>query len=338
MKKNKLTPILVVILALTAGYFYFSNQRSTLKKELKDFAVKDTAAVSRIFMADNFGNKVKLDRMNEDSWLVNDKYEVRRDAIDLLLKTMYRLEVKSPVAKAAFETVVKNMAGNATKVEVFMGKDKPAKVFYVGGATKDNFGTYMMMDNSSVPFIMHIPGFYGYLSSRFFTEEKDWKTTLLFRYSPGEIDKIEMSYVDHPDQSFVVENLSKNAPVMRTLKDGKIIDNVDTAAVKYFASNFSKVHFEFYANDIAQETKDSIIANCPKFNIQITDSKGVKNVFRAFKKPVPDGSTDMEGRNIRIDVDRMYGLTSSGDFVIIQHYVFDPLTPRIEFFLKEESL
>jgi hypothetical protein len=336
MKKNKLTLIIIIVLALTAGYLYVNNQRGTLRKELKDFAVKDTAAVSRIFMADNFGNKVTLHRVNEDAWMVNDKYEVRRDAIDLLLKTIYRIEVKSPVSKAAFETVVKNMAGNATKVEVFMGKDKPGKVFYVGGATKDNFGTYMMMENSSVPFIMHIPGFYGYLSSRFFTDEKDWKTTLLYKYSPGEIDKIELAYDEFPEHSFSIENISKGNPMLKSLKDGKKVENIDKDAVRYFAGSFSKVHFEFYANDIAKETRDSIISLYPKFTFKITDTKGDKNVFRAFKKPVPDGTKDMEGRDIEFDVDRMYGLTSSGDFVIIQHYVFDQLTPRIEFFLKEE--
>jgi hypothetical protein len=335
MNKNKLTIIVILVLSAIAGYLYFSNNSGTIKKELKDFAVKDTAQVSQLFIADAFGNTAKVARGGDGVWTVNDKYEVRRDAIDLVLSTIHRIDVKSPVSKASFESVIKNMAGASTKVEIYMGGNKPAKVFYVGGPTKDQFGTYMMLENSSVPFITHIPGFFGYLSTRFFTEESAWRSTALYRYKPQELETITIKHENRPEESFELSKLSSGKPILKALASGTVIDAVDTLAVLQYKSLFRNKHFEFYANDLAGHSRDSIMQHCKLFSIEITDTNGNKNLFKAFRKPLPEETEDAEGKPMFFDLDRMYGLTKEGDFVIIQHFVFDELTPRMSFFLKQ---
>jgi hypothetical protein len=336
MKKNRLTIILVIVLTSVAGYLLYTNQSGTIRKELRDFAVKDTASISKIFMADAFGKTVTVERQDVEKWVVNNKFEARRDAIELVLKTISRMEVKAPVSKAAFETVVKNLAGNSTKVEVYTGKNKPSKTFYVGGSTPDNFGTYMLLEGSTVPFIMHIPGFYGYLTSRFFTDEIEWKSTALYRYNPEKIEKIEVNYLEAPQESFVLENLSSGKPLLKSALLNKRYDNIDTLAVYYYVNGFRKVNVEFFATDVIKETRDSIITNCKKFTISITDTEGNVNNFKGYNKPVKAGAEDLEGNPIVFDTDRMYGLTNDNEFVIIQYFVFDNLTPRISFFLKDE--
>ena len=68
--------------------------------------------------------------------------------------------MRSPVPKAAFNNVIKQIATSGTKVEIYQGKDKPSKTYYIGGATLDHQGTYMILETegvkSSVPFIMYI--------------------------------------------------------------------------------------------------------------------------------------------------------------------------------------
>ncbi|MBA3899282.1 MAG: hypothetical protein H0X62_03585, partial [Bacteroidetes bacterium] len=328
---------LVVILALSAvaAYLYFSNHTGTIKKELKDFSVKDTAQVTGIFLADNFGNKVKLDRKSESVWMVNDKYETRKDAIKLILGTIHTMEVKSPVSKASFENVITQISAKHTKVEIYMGKNKPVKTFYVGGSTKDQFGTYMMLENSSVPFVMHIPGFFGYLSTRFFTEEENWRSTALFRYNLENIEKIAVNYMEFPQESFEIEKISSKKPVVKSILTGKTIENLDTLAVLYYASKFQNINVEFYGNDLEAVRRDSIITHCKRFSVEITDIHGNKDLFTAFRKPMPEGSEDEEGNPQPFDKDRMYGLTKNGDFVLIQFFVFDEITPRFAFFEQE---
>ena len=59
---SKSTKVLIIIVAvLAAVYFIFLTKPwSTLKPELKDFAIKDTARISRFFLADKRGNSVTV--------------------------------------------------------------------------------------------------------------------------------------------------------------------------------------------------------------------------------------------------------------------------------------
>ncbi|MDQ3190413.1 MAG: hypothetical protein M3Q58_02355 [Bacteroidota bacterium] len=338
MKKNKIALIVVVVLSLIAGYFWLNNKTGTIKKELKDFAVKDTANVTKIFMVDGHGKSVTLERKNQGLWIVNGNAEARKDGIDLILTTIGDLEVKSPVSKASFDNVITHMAGNATKIEIFKGKDKPAKVYYVGGPTKDHFGTYMLLENSKVPFVLHIPGHYGYLSSRYFINESEWKSTALYRYSPDQIDKIEVNYLELPQESFIIENISKRKPKLKSIHNNQYLENIDTLSIIYYINSFNNINFEFHADDTPRETQDSIMSFCEKFNIKITDINGNVNLFTGYNKPMKQGSKDLEDNPIEYDMDRMYGITNEKEFVIIQHFVFNELTPRINYFLSKKQV
>ncbi len=44
--------VLLIILILIAAYFFFSKPSTTLKSEFSDFAIEDTSAVTKIYIAD----------------------------------------------------------------------------------------------------------------------------------------------------------------------------------------------------------------------------------------------------------------------------------------------
>lgn len=337
MKKDRITLIIVLILSLVAGYLWVNNKTGTIKKELKDFAEKDTSNVTKIFMADGHGKSVTLERKSKSVWTVNGHSEARKDGIDLLLGTISNLEVKSPVPRVALDNVISNLAGSSTKIEIYKGEDEPAKVYYVGGPTKDQYGTYMLLENSSIPFIIHIPGHHGYLSTRYFIDEAEWKSTALYRFNHDQLDKIEINYTEVPEESFLIENISSRKPRLKSIYEDRYIDNIDTLSIIQYVNNFKHINFEFYANDLPQETKDSVMTHCEKFNIKITDVNGNVNSFTGYNKPMKEGAMDLEGNPIKYDVDRMYGLTNENEFVIIQYFVFNELTPRIGYFLNRNT-
>ena len=74
MKSKKILFLIFIILIIIAVIFKFSNQNSTIKKELKDFAVEDTASIDKIFMVNKFNQKVTLTRQDNYIWKVNSKY------------------------------------------------------------------------------------------------------------------------------------------------------------------------------------------------------------------------------------------------------------------------
>lgn len=330
MKKNNLIIIIFIILVIISIVIYFTNKSGTLKKELRDFAVADTSTVDKIFMVNKANQQVLLEK-NGNDWTVNGKFLARKDAVTVLLKTLHRMDVKSPVSKSAFDNVVKSLATQSTKVEVYQNKNL-VKTFYVGGPTQDNFGTFMMLENSSTPFIIHIPGFAGYLSSRFFIEETLWRSTSIYRYKFQEIAEITVEQPVKPESGFKI--LSANNRYEIIPLDNKLQkSNFDTTSVKEYISLFKNINFEYLVSEIKQSKKDSILASVPYFVISVKDVNGKTNTLKSFLRP-GDGLIDDDGKPYEFDPDRLYAVLDNGDFVIIQYYVFDPLFRTYKDFIK----
>lgn len=339
MKANKKLILILVLLLAVATYFYFNSNSSTLKKELSDFAIKDTSAITKIFMADKAGNKVLLERMGESKWSLNGKYKARQDAINNLLLTMNRVSVKTPVNKAAFETVLKSLASASTKVEIYIGDEKdPSKVYFVGGPNQDHNGTFMLLENSSVPFLTHMEGFNGFLTPRYFTSENDWKDREVFRYKYGEIASIQVEYPQDEESSFVINEVGKDLFTLKKLKTGELITEIDTARLFSFIASFQKINYES-----AEETKDStykagILRTTPQEIYTVTDKLGNVKTVKTFLKPAHEGATDLEGNPIDFDLDRLYATINDKEFVVIQYFVFDVLKRKVDDFRAVNSV
>ena len=118
MKKNIKSIIVLLVLIIISVYTYFKKSNSSIREELKDFAIEDTSTVDKIFMVDKTNSQVLLEKI-DGQWFVNKQFPVRKDAIDMLLKTMNRLIVKSPVPKSSFDNIVGQLATQSIKVEIY---------------------------------------------------------------------------------------------------------------------------------------------------------------------------------------------------------------------------
>jgi hypothetical protein len=330
MKKNLKSIILLVVLLIIATIIYFKNHNSTIREELKDFAVEDTASVDKIFMVDKSNQKVLLERI-DGQWIVNNKYPARKDAMDILLKTINRLTVKQPVPKSAFNTIVSLLAAQSMKVEIYQDGNL-SKTYYVGGPTNDSQGTYMMLENSSTPFIVSIQGFSGYLTTRYFIEEHIWRSSAVFSYNFNDITSITVDYPLEKQKSFKVYNHFNNKFSLEKLSD-KSKPNFDTLAVKEYIASFKKVNFEAIIQDMTKEKVDSVLKITPKCIFTIENKNGEKNVLKTFNKS-PQGLIAPDGKVFQYDPDRMYALQNQKDFLLIQYYTFEPLLKEIGNFKK----
>ncbi len=325
MKKNRIAAILIIILGSITFWFVLNNKNSTIKKELSDFAFEDTASITKIFLVDNEKKSILLERVNATQWTLNKKYKAREDAVNVLLTTIKRVAVKTPVPKPAFENVVKQIAVKHVKIEIYQSNDEPVKVYYVGHNNQEHSGTYMLLENSSVPFLMHIEGFRGFLSARYFTNENEWRSTAIFNYNYGEIAEIKLEYPSQPEKSFSITDFGNNKFSLKELKANTEILNYDTAALMQYAALFQKIHFEGFEETRTQAFKDSIIKTTPMQIFTVTDKTGNSKIVKTFIKPAKEGSTDMDGKPIFSDLDRFYGWIDNTNFVVLQYFVFDPL-------------
>ena len=155
-------------------YFSLVNCSSNYNNnELKDFAIKDTASISKFRISDTEGNTITINRDNKSKiWMIDGTdFNASKPTVDLLMETFYRIRVKQDVANSAFNTVINRLSVRHKKVEIFLNEDTPYKSWYIGSPTQDHMGTYMLLeigeDKSSKPYVTYKPGMYGTLEVRF---------------------------------------------------------------------------------------------------------------------------------------------------------------------------
>lgn len=333
MNKNLVTIIIAFSLVGLGLYFYFGKGSGSIKEELKDFAVEDTAAINKIFMADRNGNTVTLVRQSSSDWTVNGKYDTRKDAIKTLLTTIRRVEVQSPVQKAAYENVIKNLATMATKVEIYMhGESKPAKVYYVGGATQSQLGTFMILENSSAPFITQIGGFNGYLTPRYFLNENEWRSRVLFYYDFNQIKTVSLQNNVEAHESFRIQDAGTQIYALYGTDSSSPDEKADRAKVRAYIDYFAGINYEGFDTAVEEAIKDSIIKAGPFVVLMVEDKSGKQKVVRFFHMPVNKRSvmqTDREGNPLPWDRERMYALVDNDtDFIVVQNYALDKILKR----------
>lgn len=344
MKRNKVAIILVVLLGSISFWFIVNNKKSTLRKGMRDFALQDTALVTKIFLADKNNRTVTLEKQQPGLWRLNNKFYARNDAVNMLLETMKRVEVKSPVSKSAQENVIKSLAAGGIKIEAYQG-DKLIKIYYVGSETQDMLGTYMLladpetMENSSVPYITYIPGFDGYLTTRYFTNETDWRDRSVFRYTPPEIKSVKVEFPMKPDDGFEINNLSGAKFELRSLSDNLPLTAIDTLAVKQYISYFQNIQYELIEK-LEKRLIDSVAASAPINSITVTDIKGNKNVVKLFyKSAAPDAIDHITNKPAIYDKDRIFALINNGtDFVTVQYFVFGKLLQPVAYFSPKTNV
>lgn len=352
MKKNRNYIIAVTILAIIALVLLFSNSKTTFKRSLSDFAVDDTSTVTKIFMSDKNNNTLTLSRKDAANWIVNNRYPAQKFNIQMILSTVLQLEVKSPIAHKMKEAIIKDMATNSVKVEIYQMKfrinifnrikffphEKLTKVYYVGPATQDNMGTFMVMENSSEPFIVALPGLRGFVSSRFSPIEKYWRDYSIFHKSIPEIAAVKVEFPMDPQGSFVVNNNRKRDIRLISLNDGLQINDYDTLKMMTFLSAFRNLNYEANLNDMDKVRKDSIISTVPWCEISVADTANKITSVKLFRKKAAPGETDDLGNAAPFDLDRLYILLNNGqDFALAQYFVLDKVLRPKSFFLKTAS-
>lgn len=341
MKKNSIITILILIGLAVAAIFVYKNKgkNSTIDKEASDFGLKDTALVDKIFMADKDGESVLLER-KASGWMVNDKYPVRPDAIEMLLYTMRMVEVKSPVSKTSRENVIKLMAGKSVKIEVY-SKGKKVKQYYVGHPTQDHTGTYMLMtdpetgENYKDPFITHIPGFNGYLSTRYFVEESDWRDRLMINYRPPQIKQIKLELHEIPDSSFVVDLFSMQRFGLKNGRGAQLPFSEEK--LKQYIAYFQNVNCEFVLEK-GSAIRDSLAKSAIPFaTLTVTDRNNAQNVTQFYHKYPIASKNEQYGVDYKFDPDRLYVKFNEGkDYGVAQYYVFGKMLQTYSYFLPDK--
>jgi hypothetical protein len=350
MKNFLLYLVLILLLATIALILIVTRSGSTLQKRAADFAIEDTARISKIFLADKNNRTVLLERQPAGNWKLNGKYRAHQENVDLLLKTMHNLAILEPVSEASYNTVLSVMAASAIKVEIYcrdyriklfgtlrlFPHEKKCKTYYVGHVTQNNIGTYMMMEKSSRPFIVYIPGFRGFVASRYRTVENDWREHTIFSSSIREIASVILDFNQEPEKSFRVEQTAEGIFAVYPLASPIPVPRYDTLKILDLLTSFGNIRFEGFVDDMDPSRKDTVLAQIPIHTITLELKDGTRYQAITYRKPGLPGEIDLEGDPVLFDRDRLYAVINNGqDIVLVQYFVFDRITRPLAYFLTD---
>ena len=341
MTKKNILLLFTLIVLIAAGYYYSVQPNSTLNNAVSDFAIKDTAAIQKIHIADLNGNDVVLERQKNGFWLLNKNHHAKDHAITSLLETLYRLQVQGPVQASMKPRVMKRLATTHRLVEIFTDDlEFPEKTYYIGDATMNHMGTFMLLETkengkSSDPFIVEDYTTKGFLTPRFHAIFDDWRNTTLFYYPNLDIKRIDVKFLKEENNSFSLFYNGENDIQISNINN-ELITNIDAVIAKEYLLKYKRINFESYVdNKLTTIEIDSINMQKPDYEIVVTDNNENKKSITLWKKDVGVKQEDFFGNEVNYDVDRMWGKTHLNNFVFAQYYTFDKLLVPVDYFKQD---
>jgi hypothetical protein len=330
MKKTNLIlfAILAILGSFSAWYLAVRNDENDTSLEGYDFnfAVKDTANIGKILIADRQGQTAVLTRVSANEWQINGKYKTMRSPTENLLDVIARIELMYRLPRNAVKTVVQEMATMSKLVQIFDKNGKIMRSYYVGSVDMDGRGTYLMMEGANEPYATHIPNFEGSPAVRYFTDELDWRDRWVFSTAVNDIQEVSIDYPLQKSQSFKVKSEGADFTVTPFYDLTPRSPNpVNRSLVEVFLMRFKGLGAEGFEN--AHLKADSIRAVTPFAVMSLTDKKGkTKTVkFHPIIKRDYDGGIIINQDTKEAMIERYFGETSEGDLLLLQHHVFGEL-------------
>ena len=348
-KKNLIIICTVVAVGIVALIVALNGRRSSTFDQ--DYNIKDIAAVNRIYMADKQDHAVLLTRADDSTWLVDNKYPANQPMIDMLLETLSTMQIRQQVNRNAIPNVIKDISARAIKVEIYgraprisifglklFEHNKKIATYYVGRETQDMMATYMFREGDKVPYIIHIPGFRGFLTPRFVTEPLKWRSHTIVDLDVNAIGSIGLEIPAMPQESFEVVNNGAGFDLVAAVT-GKAVPQFDTARVAQLLSSFTWLNFDEFAA-IVPNSNDSSLHMAPRAILTVTDTAGRHTEVRTYIKYTnPDDREAMPDSAMynTFDLDRLYAIVDNKDTVLIQYFVFDRILQPLSYFLGSDK-
>jgi len=357
MKRQKMYLLVACILALLSIFVILNKQglfnKSMNPKNLTSlFAIKDTSTITKIFMADMYGEKVLLSKTNK-GWVVNNNKSGDEEKIQTLLQTMLSMRVSQPVSKSARGSVIERIAISSTKVDVyetkplfmlfkipFFKKERLIKTFFMGDATQNSLGSYAFLEGFSTPCILYKPGFRGYISPIFSPRVIDWYSPIIFETKLTRIQNFSSIDLIDSENSFFVEKAGPRTFNMYDAKKNPIL-NYDTTLLINMLSEFRVRYYEQFLPDIEKSKKDSIL-NFNLFKIiSVTDVEEQTTTMKLYHMiEIGDLYIDnklVEENYLDYNKDRCYATFNDNidEIYVIQFFHFDRQIQPLSYYLKK---
>lgn len=330
MTRSRLTLFVALALAGVAIFLSTRPESGALEADRSThFAIADTSEVTRIRIADAQGGVAVLERGAHPLglWTLNGTRWARKDATDLLLKTFKRVSVRQPVQQSAKEGVLKMMAASGKRVDIYLnGATTPSKTWFIGTPTQSHTGTHMLLElpgegRSSEPYITHMEGFTGFLSTRFFTSENEWRYTGVYESRPEAIASIHAVPLDDSGMEATM-TWTEDQQTLKLADDNMV--QPAQADLRDQWLRMCDVHIETWDSHLTAAQEDSLKSSPAAWRLEVQYRDGrIVPMDLHWKAPIID-EYNLDGTLMTHDGSRMYAVVGE-EVALVQTFVFNPI-------------
>lgn len=326
MGKTIIYIVLFGILGFGVYHFFFKNAENLYAEKEASFTFRDTASIGKIFLVDNEGQSILLERKSGNNWTLNKQYQAMPIQIVNILTCLKLQTALKPVADYEHDRVVKLLAGMSTKVEVYNLKNEKIGSFFVAGQGPNYHGSYMIQEGASKAYLVEIPGFDGYLTPRYTVDIYDWRSRAMINLPMDSIYKIDLQYRQPSTlkESFVITN-GKGVPILSLnehYKPNK--DSLNVRRVLTYLGLFKDINAEGILN--GTQGLDSLFHTASlKCRLEVQSASLQQKIYDIYWLPAKSAAS-IEVEGVLQDVERMYAIdVLHKDTLLIQNRTFDKL-------------
>lgn len=335
MKKNLIYLSILAILAVVA-FLALRKDKAAFAEEDANFKVENIEDVTKIFLSDPNKGNIKLSKMDDGTWMVNDSFRARQDWVAFLLDGLEKQNASQMVPQSMHNGAIKLLAGSGIKVAVFKGEKKTNSFYVAKEPGKENLTIMLNIKpdgtNAARPFLVKYGITNNFLGVRFKTEIENWRDKRILFFPHSKLSQIEVSYPKKPSANFKL-TVSPQSLTPPSDTSGQPINQARLDAYLGFYDKLFCIGFE---NDYI--LKDTFIKAFEPFaKVKVRDAKGAERSLDLYYRQVNKGTKavlTIDGQEF--DGDSFFGYLNKRDFVLISAETAQKiLREHTEFFMKD---
>ncbi len=323
MKIKSIWWILILFFGLLVALWYFTSRQPDKISELKadrDFAIKETDKIEKIFLAGRNQESILLEKVN-GIWMLNGKYKALKNPVQNLLQAIRDIRLQSIPPKGHMKSIMEGIAVYGIKVELYGKENQLLKTYYVGGTTQHEYGTYYYMENGTQAYVMEIPHFAGNIRERYKLDELDWRDKTVFEFSQNDVLKMTVEYPHDADQSFVIKKKENTFRLYDYSDQEKELQAGNEKVLDNYILSFDGIGAEDIQNEHPMKQE---ISQLKPFCIIHVEKTNPQELISYKFYPIDQDETGKFNYNynpelFKKEFFRMHVARSTGDFLLIQY-------------------
>jgi hypothetical protein len=198
----------------------------------------------------------------------------------------------------------------------------------------------MWIEGAAKPYICHIEGFVGYLTPRYFVNEADWRSKMLFELQEEDIEWVKIDWTENQDKGFTIRN-SENGASIEGLGKSRPQNAVNANKLKSYLKQFDRLSYEGFPNNKSKAEIDSIYTKTMPFVVLTVKAKNKEEkTIRIHRKGLGTTSksyVDEYGVKLPFEQDNYFAFLNNNkkEMMQLQDFVFGKILKTYDDFLLE---